>query len=313
MLEGDNPFRSRIPYLLLTNGGGSTEAQRAQKLTGQLGAPIDDQQILQAHTILKTKAYEFADKPVLVLGGRTNECREVAEEYGYKQVYTTLDIHNWDPAVWPMHHLSDFERVSAKKGIDFSKIPISAVFVFHDPRNWALDIQVLCDIVQSGGVVGGPHLSRQQQLQNPVEIVFCNPDLIWKSDFPRPRLGQGAFRDAFQAVYKSLTGSIYPYIQYGKPTEATYKFAEKVLVDRLERLYGVRSALPPVYMVGDNPESDIAGANGAKWNSILVRTGVFDPEEGPPTHTPTHIAQDVEKAVHWAIAREHARAGRKHP
>ena len=49
---------------------------------------------------------------------------------------------------------------------------------------------------------------------------------------------------------QSLTGQNYPYVQYGKPTEATYKFAEKVLVDRLERLYGVRSALPPVYMIG---------------------------------------------------------------
>lgn len=36
----------------------------------------------------------------------------------------------------------------------------------------------------------------------PVELVFCNPDLLWKSDFPQPRIGQGAFREAFQAVYK---------------------------------------------------------------------------------------------------------------
>ena len=31
------------------------------------------------------------------------------------------------------------------------------------------------------------------------------------------------------------------------------------------------------YMIGDNPDSDIDGANrrGEKWVSILVRTGVF--------------------------------------
>ncbi|KAL1746409.1 HAD-like domain-containing protein, partial [Schizophyllum fasciatum] len=307
MLEGDNPFNSRIPYLLLTNGGGVSESLRAKKLTKQLGTPIDDQQILQAHTILKTKASQFADQPILVLGGKGNECREVAEEYGYKHVYTTLDVHNWNHAVWNFHDQTDFERAAARKNVDFSQIPISAVFVFHDPRNWALDIQILCDIVQSGGIIGGPHLPPAQQLARPIEIVFCNPDLIWKSDFARPRIGQGAFREAFQAVYKSLTGSTYPYIQYGKPTEATYKFAEKVLVDRLERLYGMRSALPPVYMIGDNPESDIAGANGAKWNSVLVRTGVYDPAEGPPTHTPTQIAEDVADAVAWAIRREHKR------
>jgi ribonucleotide monophosphatase NagD (HAD superfamily) len=28
-------------------------------------------------------------------------------------------------------------------------------------------------------------------------------------------------------------------------------------------------------MIGDNPKSDIAGANKKGWTSILVRTGVF--------------------------------------
>lgn len=49
---------------------------------------------------------------------------------------------------------------------------------------------------------------------------------------------------------------------------------------------------------------DIAGANAAGWQSILVKTGVYDPAHGPPTHTPTHIAEDVEEAVLWAIERE---------
>lgn len=118
--------------------------------------------------------------------------------------------------------------------MDFSTTPIHAVFVFHDPRNWALDVQVICDIIRSGGVIGGPY----QDAVVPVELVFCNPDLIWRSDFDRPRLGQGAFREAFQAVFKALTGRTYPYTQYGKPTAATYKFAEQVLRDRLAEIRG---------------------------------------------------------------------------
>ena len=54
----------------------------------------------------------------------------------------------------------------------------------------------------------------------------------------------------------------------------------------------------------DNPESDIAGANVAGWQSILVNTGVYDPSRGRPTHLPTHFAEDVEEAVKWAIERE---------
>jgi hypothetical protein len=35
-----------------------------------------------------------------------------------------------------------------------------------------------------------------------------------------------------------MTGSPYPYTQYGKPTEPAYKFAEQVLKDRLREVSG---------------------------------------------------------------------------
>ncbi|KZT20001.1 HAD-superfamily hydrolase [Neolentinus lepideus HHB14362 ss-1] len=298
-LEGDNPMNQWI-----TNGGGISEDERCRKLTGQFGFEIKPTQYIQAHTVLKSVVHKYAKEPVLVLGGKRDQVRKVAEGYGFENVYTTLDVMAWNPSIWPFYELSPEEHTSTKK-VNFTSIPLRAVFVFHDPRNWALDVQVLCDVIQSGGIIGGPYLPVEQQLESGIDVVFCNPDLLWRSDFERPRLGQGAFREAFLAVYQALTGKRYPCIQYGKPTKATYKFAEKVLVDRLEEISGVRPSVhPEVYMVGDNPESDIAGANGAGWSSVLVRTGVYNPEQGPPTHTPTYIAEDVEEAVEWAIKRE---------
>jgi len=69
------------------------------------------------------------------------------------------------------------------------------------------------------------------------------------------------------------------------------------------------SPLPHAYIGSsihslDNPESDIAGANAAEWQSVLVKTGVYDPFQGTPTHLPTHVAEDVEEAVKWAIEQE---------
>lgn len=59
------------------------------------------------------------------------------------------------------------------------------------------------------------------------------------------------------------------------------------------------------YMVGDNPASDIAGANAHGWSSILVRTGVFHDTHGEkPAYQPTVIVDDVEKGVEWAIGKE---------
>lgn len=297
ILDGNNRFGIKIPYILLTNGGGVSEVTRCNELSEQLGIQIKPEQYIQAHTVVRSVVHRYTNTPVLVLGGRGDTLRKVAEGYGFRQVYNTLDVLAWNPSVWPFHDLTMEERISTKAA-DFSKIPIGAIFVFHDPRNWALDIQVMCDVLRSGGVIGAP-LYVSECARRPVDLVFCNPDLVWKSEFDLPRLGQGGFKEAFQAVFKALTGTTYPYTQMGKPTELTYRFSETVL----RRHAGDDSSLK-IHMIGDNPESDIAGANAAGWKSILVHTGVYNPRQGPPKHQPTHEAEDVEQAVLWALERE---------
>ncbi|KAI0686731.1 HAD hydrolase [Cytidiella melzeri] len=293
MLDGAN-------QLGLTNGGGVSEEERCRKLSQMLDHPIGPSHYVQAHTILKSVTHKYADEPVLVLGGR-QDILEVAKGYGFKHTYTTLDIKAWNPAVWPFRSLTDSE-MSVTQKVEFSNIQFRAILVFHDPRDWALDTQVALDVIRSGGVVGGPYLSPSS---NPkVDLIFCNPDLLWRNEFPRSRLGQGAFKEAFQAVYKVIFRSTYPYLQFGKPTAATYKFAEQVLRDRISEVQGTPVAnMPQIYMVGDNPASDIAGANAAGWNSVLVRTGVYDPADGPPAHEPTFEVANVEEAVTTAVAR----------
>ncbi|EEB95586.1 hypothetical protein MPER_05421, partial [Moniliophthora perniciosa FA553] len=201
ILEGDNPLESKIPYILLTNGGGSTEQQRAAKLSKSLGVAIGSDQIIQAHTILKDLVGKYGDSPVLVLGGKNDDMRFVAESYGFKKAYTTADVLLWNSSVWPFQSF-DPANMKSRPSVDFSKTRIGAVLVFHDPRNWGTDVQIMCDVIQSDGVIGNPYIDPKSTPSQPVEVIFCNPDLLWKSDFPRPRLGQGAFRESFQAVYK---------------------------------------------------------------------------------------------------------------
>ena len=67
----------------------------------------------------------------------------------------------------------------------------------------------------------------------------------------------------------------------------------------------------PVYMVGDNPKSDIAGANalGGPWRSVLVRSGVFQGVND--SEFPAHVVVDtVADAV--AAATHEARRRRWH-
>lgn len=95
------------------------------------------------------------------------------------------------------------------KQSNFTDISISSIFVFHDPRNWALDVQIMSDIIRSyphglgaSYPAMGPAWKSSINGNRGVELFFCNPDLLWKAQHPVPRFGQGAFKEAFQAVFK---------------------------------------------------------------------------------------------------------------
>jgi len=144
---------------------------------------------------------------------------------------------------------------------------------------------------------------------------------LWKNEWEGPRFGQGGFRKAWEGVWSHVKKNQKdPVItQFGKPTTETYRFAAEMLRgisdqldvelrvgsgDDVERLGRSSSN---IYMIGDNPESDIAGANLARWNSVLVHTGVHDPRHRPSlpkSKTPTFEAKDVEEAVRLAIREE---------
>ena len=114
----------------------------------------------------------------------------------------------------------------------------------------------------------------------------------------------------------------------GKPYGRTYRFAERVLGGHRRVVHGLLlgsggggagseggevGPLKRVYMVGDNPESDIAGANGydseegTEWVSVLVKTGVWSEERGGKLEgvfKPREVVDDVMGAVKWALKRE---------
>jgi ribonucleotide monophosphatase NagD (HAD superfamily) len=60
-----------------------------------------------------------------------------------------------------------------------------------------------------------------------------------------------------------------------------------------------------IYMIGDNPQSDIIGGNMYGWNTCLVRTGVFQ-GEGNDKENPASfgVFDNVLKAVQAALRKE---------
>ena len=55
---------------------------------------IHPTQYIQAHTVLKTVVDKYADVPVLVLGGRNDDVRKVAERHAWSPLltFTKFDV-----------------------------------------------------------------------------------------------------------------------------------------------------------------------------------------------------------------------------
>lgn len=272
---------ARVPWVLLTNGGGETEASKAAALTKILGVSVHERQIILSHTPMKPLCSSLGASKVLVLGCR--DVRSVARSYGLTNALTAADVHADDPFIYPflpapMPPVRFSEQLRAQ--------PWAAVLVMHDPNSWGLEIQVAIDVLRGGG-------SGSQQV---VPLYCSNGDLTFAGAHPVARLAAGTFTVALRAAWAATISSKNPLEAtfFGKPETTQFDFAAAHLtnwagVDNFER----------IVMVGDNPKADVRGANraGAPWTSVLVRSGLWrgsDNDEEDPAH---HVVDGVGDAV----------------
>ncbi|KAI9352587.1 HAD-like domain-containing protein [Obelidium mucronatum] len=300
----------RVPFVLLTNGGGTTEAAKAAELSRLLGAKIGAAQMVLAHSPMAPLAEKYSrsdSDAVLILG--KDGCKDAAISYGFKHPILTEEILATCPEIWPFR-----APLEGYKPIADMNRRIGAIFSFHDSKDWGRDIQIVCDLLRTNGdlnqIVDPSHhshrvrhtLTLQQQYARPqLPIYFSNGDFVWSNNLPLTRFAQGSFRVALEGVYQRLSGGKkLEYIMYGKPYKSTYDFARLAIdahaaelsLQENEENETMRSQRR-YYGIGDNPESDIEGANRNGWTSVLVKTGVY---EGGPHHA-KHLVQDVEEAV----------------
>ncbi|KAG5421930.1 hypothetical protein I9W82_001023 [Candida metapsilosis] len=294
--------REKIPYILMTNGGGVSESQKAKEVAHITGGPnISPLQIVQSHTPMKALVQDPEFNRVLVVGGDGDNARKVAYEYGFNDVIMPIDIVKANKSVSPHAMFTKRDYDEHAVDVDLEK-PIDAILVFNDPRDMSTDIQIVQDLLNSNkGLIGTKRSLKQveDRTKPSIPIIFSNNDYIYANDFPLPRFGQGAFRIITETLYNT-TNKLPPpknleSLIMGKPFKLQYDFAHHVLIDWRQKLisekFDTKQILPllgsvpsespftDIYMVGDNPESDIKGANDNGWQSILLRTGVFQDEE----------------------------------
>ncbi|KAF7536192.1 hypothetical protein G7054_g4750 [Neopestalotiopsis clavispora] len=318
--------KKNIPFIFLTNGGGKTEEKHVEQLGQRLDLHLTAANFVQSHTPFYDLVPKYKDETILVLGGHGDQIRDLAHAYGFSKVITSSDL----VAEWP--HIHPFPEMTkehhSSHGRPTGTTPkVAAILVWSSPRDWCLDLQIVTDLLL--GSHGNPgkksafnnseHLPNYGFLsENQPHLFFCNPDFEWKTQHEHPRFAQGAFRAALKGIWASATQgrAELKYTVIGKPTKATYTYGEKTLTtynDALNAKLGRERKITRVYMVGDNPESDIRGANefeshmGAEWRSILVETGVHQAGTRP-VYKPTMYARDVKDAVMKVLAKTNPNA-----
>lgn len=72
----------------------------------------------------------------------------------------------------------------------------------------------------------------------------------------------------------------------------------------LEKAHKQGIEISKFYMIGDNAEGDIEGANRKGWESMLVRTGLFTDGDNHHKHLAKYVVQDMEEALRVIIQNE---------
>ncbi|KAM6578761.1 hypothetical protein CsatB_030598 [Cannabis sativa] len=309
----NNSGALRIPYIFLTNGGGFSESKRALELSKLLGVHISPSQVVQGHSPFKQLVDRFENELVVAVG--KGEPATVMSEYGYKNVLSIDDyasfFENIDPLLpykkWNTkqtdYQNSNFKDTALRNDVCSQRV--QAVFIVSDSVDWSRDIQVLCDILRTGGLPG-------REIGHQPELFFASDDLTYQAAFPAERLGMGAFRIALESVFNKIHPKALKYTAYGKPNPFVFNTAEALLRQLAKSLHHNNHAnvgnhhLKTLYMIGDNPSVDIHGARqaGHPWFSILTRTGVFKGRENHPKFQADLVVDTVEEAIDYILRKE---------
>ncbi|KAL1614085.1 hypothetical protein SLS54_010016 [Diplodia seriata] len=306
MLNGENEYGIKVPYIFVTNGGGKTEEERCIQLSQQLEIEVSPGQFICGHTPMREMASKYGT--VLVVGGEGEKCRIVAEGYGFKDVVTPGDIIKTREDTTPFRKLTE-EEWNNSRVRDFENMNIDAIFVFADSRDWASDQQIILDLLMSkNGRLG----TRSETFDEGPPVYFSHNDVVWSTSHDLNRIGMGALRVSLEAMFKAVTGKEVNTHAFGKPQVGTFQFATRLLQQWRKDTHGIDSPPDTVYFVGDTPESDVRGTNEFNkhaentWYSILVRTGVYQ-DGTTPRYTPKAITDDVLEAVKHGMDREYKR------
>ncbi|XP_063283647.1 haloacid dehalogenase-like hydrolase domain-containing 5 isoform X2 [Pelobates fuscus] len=248
----DNKGQFLVPVVFVTNAGNCLRQTKADQLSNLLGVPISQEQVMMSHSPLRIFK-QYHRKCVLVSG--QGPILDIAKYLGFSNPITVDSVRESLPFLDMVDH-SRRPKILPSTAANIPKI--DAVILFGEPIRWESNLQIIIDVLLTGG---SPANSHQSASTPHIPLLACNMDLMWMSEARSPRFGHGIFMLCLENIYKKITGKELKYeALMGKPSEITYHYAEYLI--RLQAA-AMRWSKPvqTLYAIGDNLMTDIYGAN----------------------------------------------------
>ncbi|KAK2151583.1 hypothetical protein LSH36_358g01038 [Paralvinella palmiformis] len=249
----DHDRNIHIPSCFVTNSLGRNSC-RAMQLTEWLGVTVNPEQMVLGQGPLEMYS-EYHHKNCLIIG--QGQLRQIAAELGFTNVYLMDEVMEAYPLLDASNHEKNTPLVALE--LNEKELPnIEALVLIGEPKHWECQLQILIDILLTNGKPSGKQNRVNYQT---IPVIGCNVDLQYMHKAEFPRFGHGAFLLCLESLFKKLTGKDLEYsVLTGKPSEVTFRYAEHCL-SNIAQNHGSFKPLKRMYMIGDNIDVDIAGAN----------------------------------------------------
>ncbi|KAM5148584.1 haloacid dehalogenase-like hydrolase domain-containing 5 [Mantella aurantiaca] len=248
----DNQGRFLVPVVFVTNAGNCLRQTKADQLSNILGVPISQNQVMMSHSPLRIFR-QYHNKCVLVSG--QGPVLDIAKYLGFSNPITVDSVCESYPFLDMVDHRRR-PKISPSTAVNLPKI--DAVILFGEPIRWETNLQIIIDVLLTGGYPANPH--RPTSYPH-IPLLACNMDLMWMAEARAPRFGHGIFLVCLESIYKKITGKELKYeVLMGKPSEVTYHYAEYLIRSKAAEMQW-NKPVRTLYAIGDNLMTDIYGAN----------------------------------------------------
>ncbi|XP_045165956.1 haloacid dehalogenase-like hydrolase domain-containing 5 [Mercenaria mercenaria] len=247
----DENGKFKVPVIFVTNAGNTLRQKKAKALSDWLDIEVVAEQVVMSHSPLKMFK-QFHDKHILVSG--QGPVVEIAKGLGFSQITTMDTLRQCFPHLDMVDHN---RRKPAPCAFEQFFPRIEAVILFGEPVRWETNLQLVIDTLLSDGK---PYVAPKEIPYPHMPVLACNMDLLWMAEACMPRFGHGCFLHSLESLYQKISGRELKYTALvGKPSELTYRHADFLLYEQARNM-GM-NGIKTIYCIGDNPESDIYGAN----------------------------------------------------